>query len=70
MTVSVNGVAIDAGRWPNPEVAAVRELLRQRAAARFYLTDAVYGDKTETAIEHLLAEGVWVPTPTDAESLL
>ncbi len=34
MNVSVNGVAVDVGRWPNPEVAAVRELLRQHAIAR------------------------------------
>src|SRR5262245_41885875 len=31
MTVTVNGVAVDVSRWPNPETAAARELLRQRA---------------------------------------
>ena len=68
MNVSVNGVAVDAGRWPNPEVAAVRELLRQHAVARGFLCPDV-GDDDETggAIERLLAEEVRVPLPTEAE---
>ncbi len=68
MTVSVNGIAIDVGRWPSLELAAVRELLRQRAVARCFLAvDADDDDETERAIEHLLAEEVQVPTPTEAE---
>src|SRR6516165_5782048 len=33
MSITVNGVTVGVSRWPNPEVAAVRELLRQRAVA-------------------------------------
>lgn len=68
MTVNVNGVAVDAGRWPSPEVAAVRELLRQRATARGLLSaDSVDDGEIDSAIERLLAEEVQVPTPTETE---
>ncbi len=68
MNVSVNGVAVDAGLWPNPEVAVVRELLRQRAVARGLLfADAIDDNEIARAIERLLAEEVQVPTPTEAE---
>ncbi len=68
MNISVNGITIDVGRWPNPEVAAVRELLRQRAVACGFLpAEADADDEIESAIEHLLAEEVRVPTPTEAE---
>jgi peptidyl-prolyl cis-trans isomerase C len=68
MNVSVNGVAVDVGRWPNSEVAAVRELLRQRAVARGFLAaDVADDDETAAAIERLLAEEVRVPLPTEAE---
>jgi hypothetical protein len=33
MTVTVNGITVEVSRWPSAEVAAVRELLRQRAVA-------------------------------------
>lgn len=68
MTISVNGVAVDAGGWPSPELAAVRELLRQRAIARGFLSDDIDDNhKIDGAIEHLLGEEVQVPTPTEAE---
>jgi peptidyl-prolyl cis-trans isomerase C len=68
MSVSVNGFAVDVGQWPSPEVAAVRELLRQRAVTRgFLLAEADAREQIETAIEHLLVEEVQVPTPTEAE---
>ncbi len=68
MNVSVNGVAIDVGRWPSAELAAVRELLRQRAVARGFLSaSAAADDEAGRAIECLLAEEVQVPMPTDAE---
>lgn len=68
MTIHVNGVAVDVGRWPSIELAAVRELLRQRAVARGFLSDEVHADdKVEGAIERLLAEEVHVPAPTEAE---
>jgi peptidyl-prolyl cis-trans isomerase C len=68
MSVTVNGVEIDVSPWPSPEVAAVRELLRQRALALGMLA----GETTDTeeiggVIERLLANEVSVPTPTEAE---
>jgi peptidyl-prolyl cis-trans isomerase C len=69
MNISVNGMAVDVSRWPSSEVAAVRELLRQRAVARgFLLAEADGHEEIETAIEHLLAEEVQVPTPTETET--
>ncbi len=68
MNVSVNGIAVDVGRWPSAELAAVRELLRQRALARGLLSpDVVDDDETERAVERLLAEEIRVPMPTEQE---
>jgi peptidyl-prolyl cis-trans isomerase C len=68
MSVSINGILVDVGRWPSAEVAAVRELLRQRTVARGFLAaDADGDDETGRAIERLLAEEVQVPIPTEAE---
>lgn len=68
MTVTVNGVHVDASRWGSPEVAAVRELLRQRAVALGLLSPAsAEDDEVGAAIENLLAHEAAVPTPTDAE---
>ena len=65
MTATVNGVAVDAAAWPSPEVAAVRELLRQRAMAAGLLgEEETDGGAVEEAIERLLAQEVQVPTPT------
>jgi len=66
MSVTVNGVEVDAGGWPSPEVAAIRELLRQRASALGMLS-AADSENIEGAIERLLAIEVRVPTPTEAE---
>lgn len=68
MTISINGIAIGTEPWPSAEVAAVRELLRQRAVARGLLSRDV-ADHTAIghAIEHLLAEEVQVPEPTEQE---
>ncbi len=68
MTITVNGIAIEASRWPNSEVAAVRELLRQRAVVIGILSADADDDETiGAAIERLLAEEVSVPSPTEAE---
>jgi peptidyl-prolyl cis-trans isomerase C len=68
VSVSINGVVVDVGGWASAEVAAVRELLRQRAVARGFLaSDAVGDEETGKAVERLLAEEVRVPTPTEAE---
>jgi peptidyl-prolyl cis-trans isomerase C len=68
MSVTVNGVEVDAGRWPSPEVGAVRELLRQRAEALGMLPAEPAGiEEVDGVIERLLASEVCVPTPTEAE---
>ena len=68
MSVTVNGITVEVSRWPNPEVAAVRELLRQRAIAVGLLPPDIDSDEAiSAAIEHLLADEVIVPSPTDAE---
>src|SRR6516164_290279 len=68
MTVSVNGIAVEVSRWPNPGVATVRELLRQRATAVGMLASDTKDDGLiGAAIERLLADEVRVPSPTEAE---
>ncbi len=68
MTVTVNGIAIEASRWPTPEVAAVRELLRQRAVAVGILSADTEDDGLiGAAIERLLADEVTVPSPAEVE---
>ena len=55
MNITVNGTAVDTGPRPSPEVAAVRELLRQRAVARKLLSpETTDGDEVVCAIERLL----------------
>jgi len=66
--ISINGIEVDIGEWPSPEVAAVRELMRQRALALGLLGATQTGEGAlDSAIERLLAEEVRVPTPTDEE---
>ena len=68
MTVTINGVTIDASPWPGPEIAAVRELLRQRAVALGLLSSETTDDKEiDNGLERLLAQEVLVPTPTEKE---
>ncbi len=68
MTISVNGIAVEIGRWPSAETAVVRELLRQRAVDRELIAASAVDDhEVGRAIECLLAEEVQVPTPTEAE---
>lgn len=65
--VVVNGVAVDSARFPSPAVAAVRELLRQRAVAAGLL-DATAGDEgVASAIEQLLDREVPVPSAGEEE---
>lgn len=69
MTVQVNGVTIDAGAWPSAELAAVHELLRQRAiAAGLLAPDTTDEVDVSAAIERLLEQDVTVPSPTEAEA--
>lgn len=68
MTASINSIPVDKGPWPTIEVAAIRELLRQRALTRGFLQDDVpNSEKIEKAIERLLAEEIRVPSPTEPE---
>jgi peptidyl-prolyl cis-trans isomerase C len=68
VTVTVNGIAVEVARWPSPEVAAVRELLRQRAVALGFLApEVIDDDEIGAAIERLLSAEVVVPSPTEAE---
>ncbi|HEX5959956.1 MAG TPA: peptidylprolyl isomerase [Rhodanobacteraceae bacterium] len=67
MSVTVNGVAVDPTEWPTPQLAAVHELLRQRAEALGLLASDAGDADTERAIERTLAEEVPVPEPTDEE---
>lgn len=67
MSVSVNGVEVDLGAWPTPQVAAVHELLRQRARELGFLADAADDAAIEPAIERTLAEEVAVPDPSEDE---
>jgi peptidyl-prolyl cis-trans isomerase C len=66
--VIVNGVVADVGSSASPELAAVRELLRQRAVELGLLSPtATDHDEIDRAVEHLLEQEVHVPAPTDAE---
>ncbi|MGH7090199.1 MAG: peptidylprolyl isomerase, partial [Stellaceae bacterium] len=67
MSVSVNGVAIATEAWPNAALAAVRELLRQRAVATGLLAAGANDAEVEAAIERLLEQEVPVPAPGEAE---
>lgn len=68
MTVTVNSIPVEFSRWPSPEVAAVRELLRQRAiAVGLLLPDTDDDEAIGAAIERLLTDEVSVPSPTEAE---
>jgi peptidyl-prolyl cis-trans isomerase C len=68
VTITVNGIAVEVARWPSPEVAAVRELLRQRAVALGFLApEIIDDDEIGAAIERVLSQEVVVPSPTEAE---
>jgi peptidyl-prolyl cis-trans isomerase C len=67
MTVTVNGVAVDAAGYPTPEAAAARELLRQRAVAVGLLRGAAGEDEVDPALDRLLEREVPTPEPTDEE---
>jgi peptidyl-prolyl cis-trans isomerase C len=68
MTASVNGVAVTATAGASVELAAVRELLRQRAVAVGLLdVGAIDDTQVGAAIEALLTREVTTPVPTEAE---
>ncbi|MGD9598002.1 MAG: peptidylprolyl isomerase [Steroidobacteraceae bacterium] len=65
--ITVNGVAVDGDAWPTPQLAAVHELLRQRARELGLLADGASDTDAERAIERTLAEEVAVPESTEEE---
>lgn len=67
MDITVNGTAVDATAWPTPELAAVHELLRQRAVDLGLLDAAADAADIDRAFERVLAEEVDVPEPTEEE---
>jgi peptidyl-prolyl cis-trans isomerase C len=66
-TVTVNGVAVDAGAFESAEAAAAHELLRQRAVAIGLAAAGDDASAIESAIERLLEREVEVPRPGDDE---
>ena len=65
--VIVNGVAVDPSGSPSPALAAVRELLRQRALALGLVEPDAAEDEIAAGIEALLDREVALPSPTEAE---
>lgn len=65
--ITVNGVAVDPAAAPSPVLAALRELLRQRAVALGLLPPAADESEIAAAIEALLDREVAVPSATAAE---
>jgi peptidyl-prolyl cis-trans isomerase C len=68
VSISVNSVEVAVGSEKTNELAAVRELLRQRAVAIGLLDTAMVDEvKVDQAIEELLALEVVTPAPTEQE---
>jgi peptidyl-prolyl cis-trans isomerase C len=68
MNISVNGVDVAIVPDMSPELAAARELLRQRALALGILDTATADEAAvDEAIEELLAREVATPSPTEDE---
>jgi peptidyl-prolyl cis-trans isomerase C len=68
MILSVNGMAVAVEAGQPAELAAARELMRQRAVATGLLDPVTEDEKTiEAAIETLLEKEVVTPQPTEAE---
>jgi peptidyl-prolyl cis-trans isomerase C len=67
MTITVNGVAVDAAGQASPQAAAARELLRQRAVAAGLAAPEAGADEADAAIERLLEKEVPTPEPGEDE---
>jgi peptidyl-prolyl cis-trans isomerase C len=68
VSISVNGVEVAAEAEASNELAAARELLRQRAVALGLLGAGAHDDaEIDAAIEALLAREVVTPSPTEDE---
>jgi peptidyl-prolyl cis-trans isomerase C len=64
--ISVNGVVVDAAAWPTRELAAVRELLRQRAVEQGLVAAGAEGEEVTKGIERLLEAEVFTPQADEA----
>ena len=67
MTITVNGIVVDATGHASPQAAAVRELLRQRAVAAGFGAANLSGEEADAAIERLLEKEVATPEPGEEE---
>jgi peptidyl-prolyl cis-trans isomerase C len=67
MTITVNGVAVDAAGHASPQAAAVRELLRQCAVAAGFGAANISGEEADASIERLLETEVATPEPGEEE---
>lgn len=65
--ISVNGVAVAVADEATPELAVVRELLRQRAVALNLIAPDAAGDAVPAGIERLLDREIRTPSATEAE---
>src|SRR5699024_8735887 len=65
--MKINDVYIDPAEWPTPQLAAVHELLRQRAVELDLLAQDDDEQAMSAGIEHLLAQEVEVPAPAREE---
>ncbi|MBE1160718.1 peptidylprolyl isomerase [Dyella acidiphila] len=65
MTILVNGIAVPAQDDVSPQLAAVHELLRQRALALGWLEPDAGAAQIEQAIERVLSAEVQVPAVDD-----
>jgi peptidyl-prolyl cis-trans isomerase C len=65
--VTVNGVAVDTDSTASAELAAARELLRQRALALGLAADGASPEEVDAAIERVIEREVAMPEPTIEE---
>lgn len=66
--MKINDVQLDPSDWPTPQLAAVHELLRQRAVELELLAQDDDEQAASAGIERLLAQEVNVPEPAREES--
>lgn len=65
--VTVNGVAVRSEAGASVELAAARELLRQRALALGLVAEGASAERVDDAIERLIEREVAMPEPTVEE---
>lgn len=65
--MKINDIEIDPSDCATPELAAVQELLRQRAVALEFLEEDAENEAISAAIERLLEQEVDVPDPAPEE---